>query len=308
MSKADTERDLPLILGALRQQHLVDQFCIAQQSRIDRSLEGLLATMLFGYAPRKGQKADGSAKAVFVKVHKRIEEARKSGPDDALHALIAANDIARATFDQQRNDMERAMSRTIRSLPIWTSWAADIKGLGALSLGRILAETGDLSGYASVSKVWKRLGLAVIDGNRQGRPGSGASAEDWIAHGYSPKRRSIVYVTAETLFRKQWAGARDNDGVDPRKSGKPAATEAGPTGPYGQIYKARKDRTAITHPDWTRAHAHNDALRIMSKALLRDLWIAWRVVTKAEHELKAGHLVPSHAAPAIAETIAPGVA
>lgn len=42
--------------------------------------------------------------------------------------------------------------------------------------------------------------------------------------------------------------------------------------PYRAVYLARREHTAITHPEWTPGHSHNDALRIASKAILRDLW------------------------------------
>lgn len=42
--------------------------------------------------------------------------------------------------------------------------------------------------------------------------------------------------------------------------------------PYRAVYLARREHTAATHPDWTAGHSHNDALRVTSKAILRDLW------------------------------------
>lgn len=46
--------------------------------------------------------------------------------------------------------------------------------------------------------------------------------------------------------------------------------------PYRVVYDARRAHTAVTHPDWTDGHSHNDALRVASKAILRDLWRAAR--------------------------------
>jgi hypothetical protein len=34
----------------------------------------------------------------------------------------------------------------------------------------------------------------------------------------------------------------------------------------------RREHTATTHPEWTKGHSHNDAMRVASKAILRDLW------------------------------------
>jgi hypothetical protein len=38
-------------------------------------------------------------------------------------------------------------------------------------------------------------------------------------------------------------------------------------------YALRRAKTAVTHPDWTDGHAYSDALRVMMKAFLRDLWV-----------------------------------
>jgi hypothetical protein len=95
---------------------------------------------------------------------------------------------------------------------------------------------------------------------------------------------------------RQWAGEKtlDADGKDPEKTGKPVATTvpAHALGTYGEIYARRRAQTAIRveatadlpatigerfNPEkWTKSRCHNDARRVMSKALLRDLWRVWR--------------------------------
>lgn len=44
--------------------------------------------------------------------------------------------------------------------------------------------------------------------------------------------------------------------------------------PYRLVYERRRAHTATTHPEWTDGHSHQDALRIASKAILKDLWRA----------------------------------
>lgn len=44
-------------------------------------------------------------------------------------------------------------------------------------------------------------------------------------------------------------------------------------GRYRKVYDERRSRTAGTHPDWTLGHSHNDALRIVSKEILKDMWV-----------------------------------
>jgi len=46
--------------------------------------------------------------------------------------------------------------------------------------------------------------------------------------------------------------------------------------PYRVVYDTRRAHTAVTHPEWTDGHSHNDALRIAAKEVLKDLWRAAR--------------------------------
>lgn len=43
---------------------------------------------------------------------------------------------------------------------------------------------------------------------------------------------------------------------------------------YRHVYEERRAHTAQTHPEWTPGHSHNDALRVVGKEILRDLWRA----------------------------------
>jgi hypothetical protein len=58
-------------------------------------------------------------------------------------------------------------------------------------------------------------------------------------------------------------------------------------GPYRDVYDRRRERTAITHPDWTPGHSHNDALRITAKTILKDLWRAARTHHQANSDAPA---------------------
>lgn len=46
------------------------------------------------------------------------------------------------------------------------------------------------------------------------------------------------------------------------------------TRPFRALYDQRRAHTTQTHPEWTDGHRHADALRILSKEILRDLWTA----------------------------------
>ncbi len=140
-----------------------------------------------------------------------------------------------------------------------------------------MADRGDLSNYASVAKVWKRLGLAVMNGVRQGGLKKSAKAEEWILHGYSRTRRSVMWNIGDALIKAQVRKVKDEDGED---TGERVAL-----GYYGQVYLDRKayerDKAIAEEVERTPMHIHRRAQRYMEKRLLRNLWQAWREASSA---------------------------
>ena len=53
------------------------------------------------------------------------------------------------------------------------------------------------------------------------------------------------------------------------------STPARAVGPYGEVYARRKERTAWSNFIATPKHRDNDARRIMTKAVIEDLWRVW---------------------------------
>lgn len=159
------------------------------------------------------------------------------------------------------------MIAAVRQLPAWR-WAEEaVAGLGAIGLAVIVGETGDLSRYPNFRHVWKRLGLMPFDGKACSvwRRAGDMPKGGWEQVGYSPHRRAQIHAcVAEPMLKHQITAAAKTE------------TEFGrPKGRYGEVYVERREKTKIDHPDWPKAHAHADAMRIMSKALVADLWAAW---------------------------------
>jgi hypothetical protein len=189
-----------------------------------------------------------------------------------------------------RHEIELAMQRSVRRLPIY-EWAKEVKGLGERGLAVILAEAGDLSGYPKKGHLWKRLGLAPYKDKAYStwRREGGLSADEWTDAGYSPRRRAEVFaVISEPLLKAQLIGKE--------KSG----TKHGQAkGPYGEIYVRRREHLDEAHPDWTPKHCQMDALRVMTKILLRDLLREWK-------REKANNVVPDRAKPELPSSVTNG--
>jgi hypothetical protein len=325
--------DLAATVLQLRQGQMKRSYCIKCQSRCDRSLDALIVQG-WGYNPEEMTEAERKAmfaRAASLRIAiERLETARialsdatpkrapmlraalqraKSAvPDYADNALatdlpqlVKTSAMARSAYDDMREATEARMENLAMTLPVWP-WAKTVRGFGVTSAKGLAVivglapgrHSGALGDFATKERLWKRLGLSVINGRRQGNPGPLANAADWTEHAHNKLRRSELWVIGTNLFRAQWRGDKDADGKDPRKSGKPVAVPAHAIGPYGEVYARRRAHTepriAVTahlpninkkmHPDrWTPKRCHNDAVRIMTKQLVEDLWRAWRRAT-----------------------------
>jgi hypothetical protein len=222
---------------------------------------------------------------------KTYSEAAKD-PDHTFRGQISPYLASLEILDKQQAEYEKHLVKDVKSLPIF-AWAKSIKGFGDLSLACIIGEASgyrnddgtfySVGDFKSVSALWKRMGLAVINGSRQGNPGKGATAEDWIAHGYSKTKRSLMWNVGNSLilsmgkFRPLYGedveAATDETGGDKYTYlQKVFATRAR----YEQSKLGLEVKQSATGKDSYSAHAANRAKRYTEKRLLRMLYSEWR--------------------------------
>lgn len=197
----------------------------------------------------------------------KLRAAIIKGKSDNADAFIALFPLmaARKIIEEQCTGVEKHLRKLARQLPVWDAFALGVRGFGDLRLALIIGEAnGAIGDYRSVSAFWKRMGLAVIDGGRQRKVTGDAALE----HGYSPERRAVAWNLGGELIK----------GCDPK---------------YRAIYDARKEieleRVA------TKIHAHNRAMRYMTKCVLRDLWAAWRTCDRSQLAPETHHAPPRNA-------------
>lgn len=164
----------------------------------------------------------------------------------AIAPLVAARDA----IEGERLSLEKHIVKLGAQTPL-AEFVKATHGVGMLSLAGVIGEAGDLGLYANPAKLWKRMGLAVMpDGQRQRRVGG----VDAMEHGYSPKRRSLVWTIGDCFVK---AG-----------------------GPYREVYDARKAyevaRVDEEGKPFRPIVCHLRAKRYAEKRLLRDLWRHWR--------------------------------
>jgi hypothetical protein len=231
-----------------RQLRAVIDLQIALNNRI-----GALARQMLG--PSCADLADTKKRAAAM-----LKAITKGKPTDECRYVVAfvsmmvqAQSTTMKALDEQRKTLEKHVCKIIEDSPVWKQWAEPKRGVGSLTLAKIIGETGDLKTYSNPAKVWKRMGLAVCGGTRQGNAGKGATAADWEARGYSPRRRSLMWNFGDCQIKTR--------------------------GAYRDLYDARKaEQNEVTMPDKykNKMHAHLSAQRYMEKRFLKELWGAWK--------------------------------
>ncbi len=232
------------------------------RNSIDRQLASLVAQEM-GYSNALEEK---DRKAMFAHAEKLIKAiddgdtltADQQAVAERVSGVVLNVRIARNGFDTELKAIDKELTKIAGTLPV-AAWCNGVRGFGLKSLGIIIGECGDLSLYANPAKVWKRLGLAPISGGKDGscRMGStwkrkgGLSAEEWTAAGYSPKRRSVMYVIGECLLKQ-------NDG-DYRK----------------RYDESKAAKMALESEDWPKIRCHLHGMLLSTKRLVLDLWKQW---------------------------------
>lgn len=237
----------PDTVDAIRAWHRERCFAMEQRKRINLALGAYVRTRL-GWSMAL---PDAERKKIAARAAATVKK-----PADEFANIVSATKLASEPFEDIEKHAVKEMDAMARSLPAWASFGADIRGFGPGSLAVIVGEAGDLSNYSTHSKLWKRLGLAVFDGQRQGQVEKGLSKEDraaaYIAHGYSPQRRSRIWNIGDSLIKG------NKDGV------------------YRAVYLERKKYELARDPEMRPIKAHRRAQRYMEKRLLKHLWQAWR--------------------------------
>lgn len=251
---AEAER-VEAVVAKIRTLHRRASFCTAQRVALGNRLAAFVRVEFLGFSTFDD--AVARAKAIAAS-HKLIKAARAGDeldlPDEeaaALHGLVINSDLAMAPFEEIEDSCLKRMKNLCRELP-GHSFVSATRGFGEISFARIIGETNSLHWYANPAKVWKRLGLAVINGERQRRH---TNVELALLHGFNAKRRSVSWVAFESLLKAQGSGDT--------------------AGPYRQLYDAAKERY-LAREGWTKMHAHRAAARYAEKRLLLQLWRAWR--------------------------------
>lgn len=163
-----------------------------------------------------------------------------------------------------------SLQKRMRVNPIWP-YFKDVKGVGEKTLARLMACIGDPylrplddGSYEprTVSQLWAYCGMHTMP-NKDGEI-IAAKRMKGVQANWNMEAKTRLFLLSQGLLRQ---------GIRKDKDGNQFAVT-----PYGQLYLDRRAHTAVTHPEWNPGHGLNDALRIMGKELLKQLWRAAREI------------------------------
>lgn len=216
----------------------------------------------------------------------------ESHPDVArLAALVTL--LERAEHEAVLN-----LQRVMRRHPLGP-WVKAQRGIGDKQAARLLAKIGDpyinlnTGQPRTVSALWAYCGLHVLpsghdgpdahtqrasgDSTSGGDPGHSALDAQPSSAGVAARRqkgqkanwstdaKTRAWLIVQSCMKQLDAACKTDTGIAEH-------VESCTCSPYRVAIDERRAHTAITHPEWTPGHSLNDAMRIASKRLLRDLW------------------------------------
>lgn len=202
-------------------------------------------------------------------------EMRGFGLDES-HPAVAQLAALVTMIEAAEAEAVKNLQRAMRKHPLGP-WVKAQKGVGEKQAARLLAKIGDpyinsaTGEPRTVSALWAYCGLHVIDGE-SARRRKGQQAN------WSTLAKTRSWLIIQSAMKQLDAQCKTDTGIANH-------VDDCTCSPYRVAIDERRHRTAETHPDWTPGHSLNDAQRVASKALLRDLWIeARRIHTERKEE------------------------
>lgn len=208
-----------------------------------------------------------------------------------------------AHYEAIEKEIDRELTKLVRQ-HFMRDWIEAQRGIGLPGFARLLGVTGDLSRFATVSKLWKYLGLHVVDGHaprrEKGVPWTHTDCTfghlltckpdcttdhhpnclpGGIGTAYAPQGRVVCHQLGEAIaklgYHKQPCASDCEKQHKHRALGCPEDCAVDHAGPYRRAYDEKKQQYETSRPDWTQARRHNAAMRYAVKMLVKNLWVEW---------------------------------
>lgn len=196
------------------------------------------------------------------------------------------------------------LRRAMKAHPLGP-WVKAQKGIGDKQAARLLAAIGDpywhpetrneddtvrhAEGPRTVSQLWAYAGLHVLPVSHAFRDAQqGAAGGNQTSNPDRPDGGTLAPIVGVAAKRRK--GQKANWSATAKMRAYLIATSCmkQPDGnQFRDLYVNRRAHTTVTHPEWTPIHSHNDGLRIVAKAVLKELWIEARRLREGDIELES---------------------
>ena len=168
-----------------------------------------------------------------------VEGGRDTADEHTMNIFNSWNE----RFTMMEAQLDSDISDLIEDVPIIDALVS-IKGIGKILAAKLVSAI-DIEQADTVSALWRYAGYAVINGERE-KPTKGEKLH------YNAELKKNLYLVATSFMR---CGS-----------------------PYREIYDSAREYYDVKHPEWTKGHSHNAALRKMTKLFLSHLWEHWRTL------------------------------
>lgn len=212
----------------------------------------------------------------LAQLTRAANETDKDGEYRGFGLTEAHPDVARLSaivdaLTRLEEDAIKGLERSMRAHPLG-AWVKAQRGIGDKQAARLLATIGDpymnarTGAPRTPAALWAYCGLHTLaDEDDPDAPRSAARRKRGVQSNWSTNAKMRAYLIALSCLKQLVKPCTGLGHVDGCKCS-----------PYRVVYDQRRRATALTHPDWTDGHSHNDALRIASKRILLHLWMASR--------------------------------
>ena len=247
---------------------------------------------------RLGRKANGETQDIPEREIQESDAIMFVGVADAAH--------------EQEAEIEKSLQKVLKRFPIYTEFLSDVKGVGPIAAGWIIAEY-DIHKATTVSKLWQFTGLnpGMVKGKKRIENDDGTFSlvptgqmvrGDKLTPGHVAPfnkrlRTAMVGVLADGFIKAglRWADTDEASYVEESvycriKDKKYQAAVIGSE--YVELYMQYKERLghsdsvvstddpakAKTWSEESKGRRDRAAKRYMIKMFLKDLYVAWRTI------------------------------
>lgn len=114
-----------------------------------------------------------------------------STQDESVVALF--NEIVSSQVKLERR-IKSTVAAKLRDIPLWEEWLKDVKGIGPIITANLMNGIGDISKFATISKVWRYCGMAVVEGRAE-RATKGQKMH------FSPRMKALMFLIGESFVK-----------------------------------------------------------------------------------------------------------